>query len=69
MKVGDKVTGEPVNKGTRRKYPMVTGYYDYEIWEAMGQTHKTEFVMVGDVAVDCEKIRAATRREKETVLE
>lgn len=68
MNNGDKVTGVPSVEDMRKKHPTVTGFYDSEVIEFMGNGHKVEFVMVGDVAVSCTKIRPALRREKETVL-
>jgi hypothetical protein len=68
MRIGEKVTGVPENPDLRKAFPTVTGFYDEETWDAMGETVTTQFVMVGDIAVDCNDIRKATRREKETVL-
>lgn len=66
--IGERVTGVPVHKPTRRKHPTVTGYYDRSKWEFMGKEYVTEFVTVGNEAVDCEDIRPAERREKDTVF-
>jgi hypothetical protein len=67
MNKGDKVTGVPYLESLRETHPTVTGYYDFEEWEAVGgKMVKTEFVVVGEDTVDCINIRPAGRREKET---
>lgn len=68
MNNGDRVTGVPSVDEMREKYPTVTGYLSVDQFEFMGETHTVKFVMVDDVAVSCDKIRPAKRREEETVL-
>lgn len=68
MKEGDRVTGEPANWMRREQHPTVTGYFHTREFDFGGHTIKTDFVMVGEVPIDCENIRPANRREKDTVL-
>lgn len=65
---GDRVTGVPANEHMKKAHPTVTGYYEHSQWEFGGDTFSTEFIMVDDVAVDCDEIRLATRRDKDTML-
>ena len=66
--LGERVTGVPANPYTRKKYPTVTGYYDRQKVEFLGEEHIIEYVKVGKSDVDCENIRPAARREKDTVF-
>jgi len=68
MKAGDKVTGIPSELDMQKKYPTVTGYFDQVPWEFMGEMELTDFVIVNGVAISCDNIRLASRREKITEL-
>lgn len=71
MKEGDKVTGVPDYPDFAEKYPTITGYYEVQDVEFMGDTYQIEYIRVGDASFTCDEgtIRPAGRREKETVLE
>ena len=67
MKNGDRVTGVPLGE-LRETHPTVTGRFE-EVESTLGDSSATVgFVVVGQDYIDCENIRAANRREKDTVL-
>lgn len=68
MKEGDRVTGVPANEVARKEHPTVTGYYEVSNIEWLGEHYKIEYVRVGNISVDCDNIRPAHRREKDTVF-
>jgi hypothetical protein len=65
---GDRVTGVPANENMRKEHPTVTGYYENHKWTFGNEQHSTEFIVVDDIPVDCDEIRFATRRDKDTML-
>lgn len=67
MKTGDKVTGVPLG-GLKKEYPMVTGTYEVVPVHFMNETVPQVFIKVGQDYIDCENIKPAGRREKETVI-
>lgn len=68
MNKGDRVTGVPIAPDMKKKHPRVTGVYHEVLWSLGDETDKIPMVMVGDIAVDCDEVRPANRREKDTVL-
>lgn len=68
MKPGDRVTGEPIAPDMRAEHPTVTGIYEVREWSLGDETDQIPGINVNGISVDCDDIRPANRREKDTVL-